>query len=508
MAETFLLDNPDNLSAKQLDEWLEITKELSRQDSIDEARAKFLPFVRRLWPSTINEQGEIVSQFIAGSHHGIFADALDRIASGDLKRLIVNMPPRHTKSEFASFLFPAFFMGKFPGKKIIQATHTAPLAMDFGKKARNLIETEEYAELFPHTQLAKDAKAGGRWRTTAQGEYFAVGVEGKLAGRGADLLIIDDPHSEQDAYSPDVLASHYNWYQQGPIQRLQPNGAIIIVMTRWHDMDITGQVLKQQSEEYADQWEVIKFPAAFENMTRPLWPEFWTMDALRAKKAGMTISQWNAQYMQDPTSEEGALIKREWWKDWPYDQVPKLSYILQSYDTAYLKTETADYSAITTWGVFRPSEDEGDCLLLLDSKKGKWEFPELKRIAQEEYEYWKPDQVLIENKATGAPLAQELRRGGVPIRMFSPSKGNDKTARVNSSSPMFESGMIYAPKRKQFAQEVIEECAGFPFAENDDLVDSTTQAVMRFRKGGFLTHPEDEVEPEDFYGSTRPKEYY
>ena len=155
-----------------------------------------------------------------------------------------------------------------------------------------------------------------------------------------------------------------------------------------------------------------------------------------------------------------------------------------------MKKETADYSAITTWGVFYPNDDSGPNLILLDALKDRYEFPELRRVALEQYQYWKPETVVIESKASGLPLTYELRKMGIPVVNFSPSKGQDKHARVNAVAPLFESGVIWAPEEK-YAEEVIEECAAFPYGDHDDLVDSTTQAVMRFRQGGFVQHPED-----------------
>ena len=215
------------------------------------------------------------------------------------------------------------------------------------------------------------------------------------------------------------------------------------------------------------------------------------LDELEKVKATLPVAKWNAQWMQRPTSEEGAIIKREWWKKWKHDWMPKLDHVIQSYDTAFMKTETADYSAITTWGVFRESEDKPPSLILVDALKGRYEFPELRRKALEQYKYWQPETVLVEAKASGLPLTYELRNMGIPVINFTPSKGNDKHTRVNSVAPLFESGTIWAPTHKEFAQEVMEECAAFPYGEHDDLVDSMTQAVMRFRQGGLIPHPED-----------------
>ena len=444
----------------------------------EKARNDFLSFVKRMWP-----------QFIEGEHHQIISEKFNRVASGELTRLIINMPPRHTKSEFASYFLPAWMIGRDPSLKIIQATHTAELAVSFGRKTKNLIDSEEYQNLFP-TRLQEDSKAAGRWNTSERGEYFAAGVGGAMTGRGADLLIIDDPHSEQDVNSPNAFEKTYEWYTSGPRQRLQPGGRIILVMTRWSKKDLTEMLLNAQKEEKADKWEIVEFPAIMPD-GQPVWPGYWKLEDLEAVKASAGVNKWNAQYMQNPTSDEGALIKREWWQDWESEEMPMIEHIIQSYDTAFLKKQTADYSAITTWGVFRENEDSPQSIILLDSLKGRYEFPELKKLAYDQYMYWKPETVLIEAKAAGLPLIFELRRMGIPVADFTPNRGNDKHARVNSVAPLFESGRIFAPKSREFAQEVIEECAAFPYGEHDDLVDSTTQAIMRFRDGGLITHPDD-----------------
>ena len=465
-------------------EILMLQERLSLLETQDKSKDSFMEYIRYIWPG-----------FIEGDHHRIIADALTRVAKGELKRLIVNMPPRHTKSEFASIYFPSWIMGLKPDMKIMQTTHTADLSINFGRKVRNLMDSDEYAKLFSNVSLASDSKSAGKWQTNKGGEYFAAGVGGAIAGRGADLLIIDDPHSEQDAMSINLLDSCYEWYTSGPRQRLQPNGAIVIVMTRWSTADLTGRLLSRQVESRSDQWEVIELPAIFEDSGNVLWPEFWKEEELLSVKASIPVAKWNAQYQQNPTSEEGAIIKRDWWQLWEKDDPPPCSYIIQSYDTAFSKKETADYSAITTWGVFKPKEGMGDALILLDAIKGRWDFPELKAVAQEQYAEYEPDMVLIEAQASGTPLTHELRAMGIPVVNYRPSRGNDKMTRVHSVSPVFEAGMVYAPDQG-FADEVIEECAAFPFAQNDDYVDTTTQAILRFRQGNFINLYSDEDEEE------------
>ena len=451
--------------------------ELLRADKIERCKENFMPFVGEMW-----------SAFISGRHHKIMADAFERVANGELKRLIINMPPRHTKSEFASYLFPAWFLGKFPEKKIIQTAHTAELAVGFGRKVRNLVNTEGYQEIFP-TKLSSDSKAAGRWNTHAGGDYFAIGVGGAVTGKGADVLIIDDPHSEQEAMqgSSDVYDRVFEWYSSGPRQRLQPGGSIIIVMTRWSKKDLTGQILANSIKREGDEWEVIEFPALLPS-GNPLWEEFWSKKELEAIKAEIPVSKWEAQYQQNPTSEEGAIIKREMWKIWDQEEPPFCDYIIQSWDTAFEKHSRADYSACTTWGVFYKVNVDGReiaNIILLDAFKERMEFPELKQKAKEMYMEWEPDSLIIEKKAAGAPLIYELRQLGIPLQEYTPSKGSDKIARVNAISDMFASGFVWCPATR-WAEEVMEDCAAFPNGEHDDIVDSTSQALLRFRKGGFV----------------------
>lgn len=470
----------DKLPPDVQKEYMKMAIKLSEKEKQVKVQDDFLTFVKHVWP-----------EFIEGKHHKKIADKFNKLAKGEIKRLIINMPPRHTKSEFASFLLPAWMVGRKPDLKIIQSTHTTELAIRFGRKAKTLIDSPEYQQMFK-TTLREDSQAAGKWETSQGGEYYAAGVGSAITGRGADLLIIDDPHSEQDALNMASMERAYEWYTSGPRQRLQPGGAIVVVMTRWNMKDLTGMLLKSQKELKADKWEIIEFPAILPS-GKPVWPEYWKKDELEGVKASISIGKWNAQWMQNPTAEEGSLIKREWWKVWEKDTMPPLEHVIQSYDTAFLKKESADYSAITTWGVFRPDQDSPPNLILLDAVKERLEFPDLRKKAMEQYRYWNPETVIIESKASGLPLTYELRKMGIPVINFTPSRGNDKHARVNACAPIFESGQIWAPDMK-FAEEVVEECASFPYGDHDDLVDSTTQAVMRFRQGGFISLPDDEKE--------------
>ncbi len=473
------------------DEELKLMLAIAMHDDNEAAQNSFMHFVKKVWP-----------EFIDGYHHNVLAKKFEQIASGKLKRLIVNMPPRHTKSEFASYLFPAWLMGKKPKTKRIPATHTAELTYRFVRKMINLMNNEQYRRIFKDVYLRADSKASGRWDTNHGGEYFGAGIGGAITGRGADLLIIDDPHSEQ-SITDTSFDNAFEWYVSGPRQRLQPGGAIVVVMTRWSERDLTGRLIRQQAEVKADEWEVIEFPAILPSGS-PIWPEYWKKEELEKIQANLPVMSWEAQYQQKPTSEEGAIIKREWWKMWKREDIPELRHVIQSYDTAFSKKETADFSAISTWGVFR-TEFSQDNIILLDCIKDRWEFPELKKIALEQYQYWEPETIIVEAKASGQPLIQELRQVGIPVVSYSPSRGNDKLTRVNSISPIFEAGQVWAPEGKKFSEEMIEECAAFPYGEHDDLVDSMTQAMMRYRQGNFLSLKDDYQDPVKEY---RTYEYY
>jgi predicted phage terminase large subunit-like protein len=476
-------------------EILDLLDQLKNAKTRQSAKSDFLSFVKVVWPA-----------FIEGEHHKVMADAFNRIADGSLKRLIINMPPRHTKSEFASHLFPAWFLGKYPEKKVIQTAHTAELAVGFGRKVRNLVNSEDYQDVFKDVSLSSDSKAAGRWSTNKMGEYFAIGVGGAVTGKGADVLVIDDPHSEQEAAmnDPSIYDKTYEWYTSGPRQRLQPGGAICIVMTRWSKRDLTGQIIKSSIERGgADEWEVIELPAILPSGS-PLWPGFWPIDQLEALKSELPLSKWSAQYQQDPTSEEGAIVKREWWRQWEGRNPPRCDFVIQSWDTAFLAKETADYSACTTWGVFY--DDDGNSnIILLDALQERLEFPDLKARAYEMYKEFEPDAFIVEAKASGTPLIFELRRMGIPVSEYTPSRGRDKIARVNAISDLFSSGLVWAPKTR-WAEEVVEQFAAFPAGDHDDLVDASTQALLRFRQGGFIRIPSDEQE-EGFYRHRRA-DYY
>ena len=489
-----MLDNIDAFSVDEVAEIEKLVDELDKRRTVKAAYDDLIEFCKLMMPD-----------FIVGKHHRILADLLMAIESGDKDRACVNIPPRHGKSQLVSIFFPAWYLGRNPDKKVMMVSHTTDLAVDFGRKVRNLISSEAYAAIFPTVKLASDSKSAGRWSTSVGGEYYACGVGSALAGRGAHLLLVDDPHSEQDVINGNfvVFEKAYEWFTFGARTRLMPGGSVAIIQTRWHMDDLTGRVVKDMAQnERADQYEVIEFPAILDvddketgkPIQKPLWPEFFDLEALLRTKASMPVFQWNAQYQQQPTAEEAALVKREWWNEWEKERPPSCEYVIMSLDSAAEKHNRADYTALTTWGVFLNEETSAYNIILLNSIKERMEFHELKELAMDQYTEWEPDAFIVEKKSSGVALYQEMRRMGLLVQEYTPHRGSgDKLARLNSVSDIVQSGLCWVPQTR-WAEEVVEEIAGFPFMSHDDLVDSTVMALMRFRQGGFIRLPTDEPE--------------
>ena len=445
-----MLDNIDTYSEQEQEELHKILDGIEQQTRIEAAYLDLIEFCKLMQ-----------ADYKVGRHHRLLANLLMEIEQGRAydeegkpmpetgkDRICVNIPPRHGKSQLVSIYFPAWFLGRNPDKKVMMVSHTTDLAVDFGRKVRNLISTPEYQKIFPTVKLALDSKSAGRWNTSVGGEYYACGIGSSIAGRGAHLLLIDDPHSEQDVLSGnfDVFDRAYEWFTFGARTRLMPGGRVAIVQTRWHLDDLTGRVVRDMSQnEQADQYEIVEFPAILEVnkevikkkkgkkvkeikvVEKPLWPEFFNLDALARTKASMPLFQWNAQYQQNPTAEEAALVKREWWQEWKEERPPECEYLIMSLDAAAETHNRADYTAITTWGVFLNEKDNCHCIILLNSIKKRVEFPELKKLAQEEYEEWNPDAFIVEKKSNGTPLYQELRRTGMMVQEYTPHRGSGDT---------------------------------------------------------------------------------
>lgn len=507
-----LLANLDNMAPEELEEIEVMVEELANRKENQAAYDDLIAFCKKMQPD-----------YIVGKHHRILANMLMAIERGDKDRICVNIPPRHGKSQLVSIMYPAWFLGRNPNKKVMMVSHTTDLAVDFGRKVRNLIATDAYKEIFSTVSLASDSKSAGRWNTNVGGEYYACGIGSALAGRGADLLLVDDPHSEQDVINGNfaVFEKAYEWFTFGARTRLMPGGRVAIIQTRWHLDDLTGRVTRDMGQnDRADQYEVVEFPAILEvsekkkdkngkmratgkKTQKPLWPEFFDMEALLRTKASMPVFQWNSQYQQQPTAEEAALVKREWWQRWKGEQPPYCEYIIMSLDAAAEKHNRADFTALTTWGVFLNEDTSAYNIILLNSIKERMEFPELKRLAMEEYDEWEPDSFIVEKKSAGTALYQEMRRMGLPVSEYTPHRGSgDKLARLNSVADIVASELVWMPETR-WAEEVIEEIAGFPFMSHDDLVDSTVMALMRFRQGGFIRLPSDEPEEQRYFKQRR-----
>lgn len=480
-----------------------IIDELDRRRHAKKCRDDLLEFCKHMDPS-----------YVVATHHKKLAELLIEIAYGFKDRIAVSIPPRHGKSHLISTLFPAWFLGKFPDKKVLMVSNKADLAVDFGRKVRNIIADEKYQAIFPGITLAADSKSAGRWSTNKGGEYFATGVGGAIAGRGADLLLVDDPHDEQDILNGNFEAFEktYQWFTFGARTRLMSGGRVAVVHTRWHDDDLIGHLVRDGANNLkADQYEVFEFPAILDTPTgqKALWPEKFDLEALERTKASMPAFQWSAQYMQSPTSEEGAMVKREWWMPWKADAPPQCEFVIMALDAAAEKNNRADYTAITTWGVF--SDDnltEGNShLILLNAINVRVEFPELKDLAIREWKDWEPDSFIVEKKSSGTPLYQELRRLGIPVQEFTPHRGTgDKVARLNAITDILRSGMVWYPEGRRWAEEVIEQCVAFPYGSHDDLVDTVTMALARYRQGGFIALPSD-YKDRDFFPA-RKAAYY
>jgi predicted phage terminase large subunit-like protein len=464
------------------------------------ARGDLLQFAHRVYPN-----------FSVGSHHRVMARLFKDVVEGRKSRIIINMPPRHSKSETTSYLLPAWFFGHKPDAKVIMATHTQSLSEDFGRRVRNLIADPDYQEIFPETSLQTDSKSAGVWGTKQGGRYYAVGVGGALAGRGADLLIIDDAHSEQDIKTGTRLAFDmaWNWYQTGPRQRLQWGGAVIVCMTRWATYDLTARLLDYAAKNPdADQWEVVEFPAILPS-GKSLWPEKWPLEELLKTKASLDSKYWSAQYMQNPSSDEAAIIGRQEWRVWEKEKPPKCTYLIQCLDAAAETNNRSDYTSITTWGVFQnDSEREEHQIILLDRVNERMQFPELKAKSIEQFKRWEPDAFIVEKKSSGSALYQELRFMGLPVQEYTPHRGSgDKVARLNAVADIVRSGKVWIPDT-WWARELIDQVAQFPNGAHDDDVDTTSMALMRFRQGRYLTLETDDAlnDKSQFYG--RRAAYY
>ena len=464
------------------------------------ARDDFLTFVKVFAPT-------LVSDFKMGRHIKLLCSKLQGVVDGDIKRLMVFLPPRSSKSLICSKLFPAWYIGNYANHEIMSVSHSDQLASDFGRTVRDIVNTEKFQRIFKGVALRSDVKAAGKWKTNKNGSYYAAGVRSQVAGRGANIALLDDVMSEEDSFSQTGRKYIKEWYPAGLRTRLMPNGSIIIINTRYHYDDLCGWLLKQEktAEQNTYPWEVISIPAwlneeAAELLDLPVgssyFPEWKSDEILRIDEQEIRASNgaryWNSLYMQDPSPDDGGIIKKKYISWWEYEEPPECQFIIQTYDTAFSTSRTADYSVIQTWGIFHDyDEDYGHAshLILLGNTRGRYEYPELRRIAQDLYREFRPDVCIIERKASGQSLIQDMRRAGLPVLDYLPDK--DKVARVYASTPMMEAGRVWLPKNKVWADDLFSECMSFPNGSHDDQVDCMTMAVHYMKDSWNLTHPED-----------------
>jgi len=426
-------------------------------------------------------------------HIILLANLLESVARGEVLRLIVEMPPRHSKSIHVSELFPAWLLGHNPDLRIINASYASGLATAFSRRVRNTIETDQYRELFPGTRLAKDSRSAVAWDLEGRhGGLIAAGVGSGITGHGADVLIIDDPVKDRaSAESETIREATWDWYTSTARTRVHPGGAIIICQTRWHYDDLAGKLLagKDEDDEFGDEWQEVKFPAIAETsdalgrkVGEPLWEDRYPISELMAIKSAIGTRDWTALYQQSPTDEEGAIFPLQWWKYYdPKEMVfSSRTSTYQFWDTAFKEGEGADYSVCATWTVGHDGLVYGR-----DWWKGQPQFPELKRMVQVQYDAYKPDAIYIEDAASGQSLIQELKRSNLPIRTFKADRS--KEARAHAITPYIENGRVLLPEGHSFMAQFLEEHSRFPNAAHDDIVDTTTMAL------GLLARPADTI---------------
>jgi predicted phage terminase large subunit-like protein len=486
-----------NLSSMSYEDKVLLYQKL-REKQVLEANERLIPFIKSVNPD-----------FVEGKHHEAIAERLEAVERGELNRLMIFMPPRSSKSFMVSEHLPAWYLGKNPKKQVLAASYGADLASAWGSKVRDLVGSKEYRAIFPDVTLHPEVRASLRWmikyKDRPAGVYNGSGTTGGIAGKGASLGIIDDPISEQQAFSKAERNRVINWYPGGMRSRLMPGGSVILTMTRWHEDDLAGHLLHQAlNNPEADQWEVLKIPAILDKTSAQVlglpdggsyWPPHpsppegveligWDLKELEKTRENMPPEQWAALYMQTPIIEGGNILKSSYWMDWGPTDPPECDYIFLSVDTAFGTRKDNAYSAITTWGVFRDNDGIPNTIML-GGVKDHWTFDELRQNVISTYEYHNADMILIEEQASGRSLIQEFQRTGLPVMPFNPDK--DKEARAHACVPIFHANRVWVPWSKDWAQKVIQECSTFPRGKHKDFVDTVTQAILYMRDSLFLT---------------------
>ena len=429
------------------------------------ARADLACYAMAQWP-----------EFEFAPHHRLIVDMLEAVERREIQRSMMFLPPRHGKSFIGTELFSAWYLGRHPERAIISASYGQELADYFGRKVRDMVRDPIHGAIFPQCRLADDSSSLRSFSTTAGGSYFAVGRGGPITGRGADLLLIDDPIKDaEEARSEPIRRGLHEWYSSVARTRLQPGGAVVLISTRWHEDDLSGRLLRESGGE---DWHVLSLPAiaesdeSFRRAGEALWPGKFSLADLEQTRKEIGGAAWAALYQQRPAAAEGAVFKREWWPS--YLEPPSFRCILQSWDTAFKSGSENDYSVCTTWGVSR----NGYCLLSF--WRGRVDFPELKRLVGSLGREWNPSAILVEDAASGQSLIQELRHESslpiIPVKI-----DRDKISRAQSITPLIEAGKVFLPESAPWLDLYLDELAAFPTGAHDDAVDSTTQALNYLR---------------------------
>jgi predicted phage terminase large subunit-like protein len=463
-------------------------------------RRSLREFTKAAWPTI--EPG---SEYTSGWHLDAISDHLEAVIDGSIKRLIINIPPRHSKSISTAVVLPAWTWATQPSKKFLYASYSASLSIRDSTKCRRLIDSPWYQAHFGDKfHLSGDMNQKSRFENSENGIRLSTSVAGSLTGEGGDCIILDDVNNVVEADSQKVRQGVIDWWDQAMQSRLNDpkTGAFIVIQQRVNEQDLTGHIL---ANELGNEWDHLCLPARYEighptpvrsslGFTDPrteegelLWPERFGEKELSTLERGLGSYAAAGQLQQRPSPKGGGILKSSWWVPWEKENLPdNIEYVIQSWDTAFETKESSSFSARTTWGVFK--YQGYDCAIVLEAWYDKVNYPQLRKLAQEAYDDWEPDAVLIEKKASGSSLLHDLRQAGVPVLAYSPDR--DKEARAHAASALLEDGRIFYPKRK-WAEDLISICAAFPAHPNDDIVDTCTQAWLRLRKGWFLGHTED-----------------
>ena len=477
-------------------------------------------FIKGAW-STL-EPGR---QFHDNWHIQAICEHLEAVSKSEIRRLIINIPPRHMKSLTCAVAFPCWTWIKQPWKQFLFASYNQALSTRDNVKCRRLMTSPWYRERWGDSfKLTTDQNQKHLFENNKNGHRIAPSVNAGLTVDGGDVIVIDDPHNVKQAESEAIRSEVLEWWDTAVPSRLNDptTGAFVIIMQRVHQSDLTGHILQRWKEAVADPlqthpeaWTHLCVPAEFEiehphyyqtalksathqedpRITEDelLWPSRFPEKALANLKASLGAYGSAGQLQQRPSPKGGGILRENWWKIWEKDAEPDFVYILQSWDTAFSEKDTASYSACTTWGVF--THNGHYAIMILNRWRDRVPYPELRKQARKQYDSYSPDAVLIEKKASGQSLIQDLRMMGIPCITYSPDR--DKVSRCHAASPLLEGGVVWRPDRK-WAEEVVHHCAVAPAGDGMDIVDTVTQALIRLRAMWYGFHPDDEAwEPED-----------